>query len=77
MSDQHIIRVSGYLEFLEAGDCVMADRGFIVEEDVALRGASLVTPAFLDKYIFSSDLKFFAKIRLKNKIKSICVIMAK
>ena len=48
VSDQHIIRVSGYLEFLEAGDCVMADRGFIVK-DVALRGPSLVTLAFLDK----------------------------
>jgi DDE superfamily endonuclease/Helix-turn-helix of DDE superfamily endonuclease len=49
VSDQHIIRVSGYLDLLKPGDCVMADRGFIVEEDVALRGAKLVTPAFLGR----------------------------
>ena len=46
-SDQNIVRTSGYLEKISPGDMIMADRGFRVEEDIALAGATLVTPAFL------------------------------
>ncbi|CAM4362248.1 unnamed protein product [Leuciscus chuanchicus] len=37
---------SGFLEQLEHGDQVMADRGFLIREELLCRGASLVIPAF-------------------------------
>ena len=45
-SDKEITQRSGFFEKLEAGDLVMADRGFLIEEDLAVHGASLVMPPF-------------------------------
>ena len=43
-SDQHIVRQSGFLELVEPGDVIMADRGFTIREDLLLRGATLEIP---------------------------------
>ena len=45
-SDKEITLKSGFLEKLTHGDCVLADRGFLVEEELATRGAVLRIPAF-------------------------------
>ena len=45
-SDQHITLHSGFLDGLQEGDQVMADKGFTVESVLLLKGAKLVTPAF-------------------------------
>ncbi|XP_032798722.2 uncharacterized protein LOC116935538 isoform X2 [Daphnia magna] len=45
-SDQFIVRHSGYIDNLKAGDEVLADMGFEVAEEIGLRGAKLITPAF-------------------------------
>ena len=37
---------SGSLDLLEYGDLVLADRGFLIEEDLASRGARLAIPSF-------------------------------
>lgn len=45
-SDKVITIESGFLNFVTHGDCVLADRGFLVEEELATRGAVLRIPAF-------------------------------
>ena len=46
VSDQELTRNSGFLKLIEPGDVILADRGFLIEEDVAIQGARLVIPAF-------------------------------
>lgn len=45
-SDQYIVRNSEYLQHLQPGDEVLADKGFDVAADIGLKGAILVTPAY-------------------------------
>ena len=45
-SDKEITLRSGFLDKVTYGDCVLADRGFLVEEELATRGAVLRIPAF-------------------------------
>ena len=45
-SDKHITQHCGNLNMLECGDVVMADRGFIVRDDMDLLGVKLIMPAF-------------------------------
>ena len=45
-SDNKITSTSGFLNKLEAGDLVLADRGFTMDDDFAIRGVKLVVPAF-------------------------------
>ena len=40
-SDQHITKASGFLDFLEPGDPILADRGFTIKEDIMTKDASL------------------------------------
>ena len=46
VSDKHLTRECGILCKLLPGDIVLADRGFDIEEDVAMMQASLKIPAF-------------------------------
>lgn len=46
VSDKFITEHCGFLQHLLPGDIVLADRGFHVEESIALQGASLDIPAF-------------------------------
>ena len=46
VSDKHLTANCGILKNLLPGDIVLADRGFDIEESVALYGASLQIPAF-------------------------------
>ena len=43
-SDQKITRESGFLDLVEPRDMIMADRGFLIHEDLLLRGAHLLIP---------------------------------
>jgi hypothetical protein len=45
-SDKIISIQSGYLDFIQHGDIVLADRGFLIADEIASRGARLVMPAF-------------------------------
>lgn len=46
ISDKVITNKSGFLNLLENGDLVLADRGFLISEELAAHGASLAIPAF-------------------------------
>lgn len=50
MSDKEIVRKSGFLQkyLWDTGDSVMADRGFLIENDLKQFGVNLNIPAFLD-----------------------------
>lgn len=48
-SDKYIVIQSGYLMHILPGDVILADRGFLVEEEISSRGAKLITPAFMNK----------------------------
>ena len=45
-SDKLITQQSGFLNLLEYGDLVLADRGFLIEEELASQGARLAIPSF-------------------------------
>lgn len=47
ISDKELTRRCGILDLLEQGDSVMADRGFNIEEELALIGVQLNIPPFL------------------------------
>ena len=46
VSDKELTQESGFLNMLEPTDEIMADRGFLIQEDLALQGAKLTIPAF-------------------------------
>jgi len=46
VSDKEITNKCGYLEKLQFGDLILADRGFTIAEELAVRGAVLEIPAF-------------------------------
>ena len=43
---QEITLESGFLDKLHFGDCVLADRGFTIADEIALCGATLKVPKF-------------------------------
>ena len=44
--DKCITMNSGFLQLLECGDVVLADRGFDIGHDIALHGGKVVIPSF-------------------------------
>ncbi|XP_067681957.1 uncharacterized protein [Haliotis asinina] len=46
VSDKVITQRSGFLQLLEHGDLVLADRGFLISDDLAACGAQLAIPSF-------------------------------
>lgn len=56
ISDVAIVKDSGFLELIDQGDSVMADKGFTIGKILAEKGATLNTPAFLSgKSQFNPD----------------------
>lgn len=46
-SDKEVVLKSGFLDHLQEGDVVLADKGFLVEDEVEAKLASLITPSFV------------------------------
>jgi len=59
VSDRRITEYSGFLDIIQPGDVVMADKGFIIGDLLAKRGAFLQIPLFL-----SSQRANFSQSRL-------------
>ena len=47
ISDKELTRRCGFLQLLQSGDSIMADRGFDIEENLASLGVKLNIPPFL------------------------------
>jgi hypothetical protein len=47
ISDKEIVKQSGFLDKLEKGDAVLADRGFTIFDECAEKEATLIIPPFL------------------------------
>ena len=43
---KHITLSSELMESLESGDAIMADRGFLIDEEAKVKGIRLICPAF-------------------------------
>ena len=46
VSDKHLTKHGGFLQHLQHGDLVLADRGFNVSDELAMCGASLAIPPY-------------------------------
>ena len=46
VSDKNLTQQSGFFNYLEPGDTILADRGFTIADDIAVHGAKLEIPAF-------------------------------
>ena len=46
VSNKVITQQCGFLNFIDPGDVVLADRGFNVQDDIAIKGGKLEIPAF-------------------------------
>ena len=46
VSDKVITQQCGFLDLIDPGDVILADRGFNVHDDIAIRGGRLEIPAF-------------------------------
>ena len=60
ISDHQIVSESGFLEYLNPHDMVLADRGFDIEDKVVEKGATLNIPPFLkgkQKFTHSESMK--------------------
>ncbi|XP_068757544.1 uncharacterized protein [Montipora capricornis] len=56
ISDPDIVKRSGYLQHIQRGDSVMADKGFTIRDELAAVGGRLVLPHFLSgKRQFSQE----------------------
>ena len=54
ISDKEIVRKSGFLEQINPEDHIMADKGFNIQDLLALRGAYLIAPPIMMKDNISS-----------------------
>ena len=55
ISDKEVIRQSAFLDKLEPGDVIMADKGFNVQDLFALREVKLMAPPIMRKGVASSE----------------------
>jgi hypothetical protein len=44
ISNKEIVQKSGFLDYLEESDIVMADKGFNIQELLAIHGVHLIAP---------------------------------
>jgi hypothetical protein len=49
ISDKEIVQKSGFLDYLEEGDIVMADKGFNIQDLLAIQGVRLIAPPIMRK----------------------------
>jgi hypothetical protein len=69
MSDRESVLQSGFLDYIEKGDLVLADRGFQIGDLLSKKGATLNIPPFLKgRKAFNLDETQTTKIIAKARI---------
>ena len=69
ISDKEKVRVSGFLDFLNPGDVVMADRGFLIKELLNERHVKLIIPPFWrSRHRFTPQEEALTKDIAKHRI---------
>ena len=69
ISAKEIVRLSGFLDFLNPGDVVTADRGFFIKELLNERHLKLITPPFLgSRHRFTPQEEALTKDIAKHRI---------
>lgn len=69
VTDKELTARSGFYNKLEFGDLVLADRGFLIEEELGIHGASLAIPPFgRGKKQFSQREVEFARRLSRSRI---------
>ncbi|CAB4011932.1 Hypothetical predicted protein, partial [Paramuricea clavata] len=67
ISDKEIIRQSGFLDKLQPGDAIMADKGFNIQDLLALRETRLIAPPIMRKAKKKLQKKETNKTNIMNK----------
>ena len=49
ISDKEIIQQSGFLDYIEPGDTIMADKGFNIQDRLAIKSATLIAPPVMSR----------------------------
>ena len=65
VTDKEITQKSGFLDLLEPGDVVLADRGFNIKEDIEFHRAKLEIPAFIKRgrsQFSQKDVEYSARL---------------
>ena len=69
ISDKEIVRLSGFLDFFNTGDVVMADRGFLIKELLNERHVRLIIPPFFGaRHRFTPQEEALTKDIAKHRI---------
>ena len=68
VSDKIITIESGFLDFLENGNSVLADREFLIQDELATRGAVLRIPSFTE-----GKQQLSAEVAWSRKIANVCI----
>lgn len=69
ISDREIVKQSGFLDYIQKGDVVLADRGFTIEDLLAEKEATLVIPPFLGgRKAFTNEEMIRTKLIAKARI---------
>jgi hypothetical protein len=68
ISDKEIVKQSGFLDKLERGDAVLADRGFTIFDECARKEATLIIPPFLTTDRVSKEKKLSHEETVQTKI---------
>ena len=66
ISDEELVQKSGFLDLLEEGDVVMADKGFNIQDLLAVRGVRLSAPPVMRKNNVSASASTLTR-RIANK----------
>ena len=59
ISDKEIVNVSGFLEKLQLGDTVMADKGFNIQDYLTLHETVLIAPPIMRKNNTSASINCY------------------
>ena len=56
-SDKQMTKLSGLLDLCEAGDAIMADKGFLISDLTTPRGIKLIIPPFKTKLFIKREVE--------------------